>query len=230
MRLTIPNTLSRLLVVTLLLGGGMSASAALVNANAQIDWSSFKVTTTGTAAITFTSQSDRSSVNFGVPVSAPNWTTGTLVSQSSPTASASTSATRLSASATEPSIAQVDRSGDFSISGNGFVLFQVNYSLDATLAAGRPEVFMAFLLSASPSSGTTNIDFSQQGRELPSGSTSQTGTLGVALLVQDGMTGNISARATALAPSPTPIPASVLLLGSSLLGLIGLGRKQQGAA
>jgi len=245
--------------LALLLCSVQPAEAALISASAAIDWSTFKITPidigNGLPTLTWTSQNDSSYANSsasyyccgsGISESASNWSTGTLASENSSTsafsnsASASTSLSEIKADASiNGSFNQYlyansnsQRSGNFTVQGNGLLLFQANYSLaDDVGTASSPYTSsnVSFNLSSynDGGNGSANQNFY---RNIYSGSPSvaETGILGVALVFNDGWSGSFSASTnvsvSGYGGNPVPLPAAFWLFGSVLTGVAALRR------
>ena len=128
-----------------------AAHAVAVTAEGQFDWSSFTVTALpfgGSATapvVSFSPSRTYSGSNYGIPVEATDWTTGTLASSSDALSSsmAQTTATSVLSSA-EVHFSTSDlfpwaessagRSALFTVSGTGMVIFSVNYTLTVVAA------------------------------------------------------------------------------------------------
>jgi hypothetical protein len=248
--------------MALLLCSAPTASAALISASANIDWSTFKITPidigNGLPTLIWSSQNDSSQacLNTGyycgsnISDNAPNWSSGTLATQTGSTstfngsASALTSASQINAdnsingsfnqysSATSNS----QRAGNFTVHGNGLFLFQANYNIagDAgTTSGASANTSVSFNLSSYNDGdiGTANQNFN---RNLYSGSSpvTESGILGIALAFKDGWNGSFTAGANASISAyggnlnPVPLPAAFWLFGSALTGIAALRRGQ----
>jgi hypothetical protein len=250
--------------MALLLCSAPTARAALISASANIDWSTFKITAidigNGIPTLTWSSQNDSSQAclnnsyycGSNISDNVPNWSSGTLATQTGSTstfngsASALTSASQINAgnsingSFNQYSYANSNsqRSGSFTVHGNGLFLFQANYNLagDAgTTSGSSANTSVSFSLSSynDGGNGSANQNFY---RNLYSGSSPVTepGILGIALVFKDGWNGSFTAGASASIsayggnPSPVPLPAAAWLFSSALTGIAALRRGQTG--
>jgi hypothetical protein len=203
------------------------ATAALISTSASIDWSTFSVTPidtgSGLPSLSWKSQSDTSSLSSGcswygcnaISDSASNWAMGTSVVSSTSTSKLNTSASAQTSvglvkssiefnpvSPTSSSWSASDngnRSGNFTVHGDGVLLFKANYNIAATAASGASESSNAnmnagFSLNAYGTDSSASSNQSAN-RSLYSGQSplTENGMLSVALLFHDGWTGNFSA-------------------------------------
>jgi hypothetical protein len=247
--------------MALLLCSAPTARAALISASANIDWSTFKITPidigNGLPTLTWSTQNDSSSAGLNncyycgsnISDNAPNWSSGTLATQTGSTstfngsASALTSVSQINADNSINGLfnqsfdaSSSQRSGNFTVHGNGLLLFQANYRLAedvGTTSSASANSNVSFNLNSynDGGSGSANQNFY---RNLYSGSSpvTESGILGVALVFKDGWNGSFTAGASASIsgyggdPNPVPLPASVWLFGSALTGIAALRRGQ----
>jgi hypothetical protein len=243
----------------LLLCGAQPAGAAVISASASIDWSTFKITPidigNGLPTLTWNSQTDSSCVGTtfcglgsDYASNASNWSTGTSATESRATsiASASTSISQLNAAGSindSPNrslstYSSSQRLGEFTVQGNGLLLFQANYSLavDAGTAPGASGYsLVSFQLFSSNSNdgvrGNTGQAFYQN---IHSGSppVAEKGILGEPVIFQDGWTfefiANTSVSVNVVSPNPVPLPTAFWLFGSALAGVAALQRSTIG--
>lgn len=248
--------------LVLLLGGAPPAGAALISTSAAIDWSTFKITPidigNGLPTLTWNNQSDYSQASVGSCCgntydSASNWSSGTLATESGSTstyiksASASTSINEIKADASingsflNQSLytnSNSQRSGGFTVQGNGLLLFQANYSLTGDVGTA-PNAYATTTVSFNLSSyneggnGSASQTFSHN---IYNGSPafSEAGVLAVALAFRDGWSGNFSGAASTYVNSygggggSVPLPAAFWLFGSALAGVAALRRPNIG--
>ncbi|NJD08383.1 MAG: hypothetical protein FIA97_18085 [Methylococcaceae bacterium] len=245
------------------------ATAAPVSTSATIDWSTFSVTPldigSGLPSLTWNSQSDSSSANSGCnwwgcnsnTDSANDWSTGTSVLFNTSTSKFNASATgRTSTSLVQSSTAfdaasptntywnnsdNASRSGNFTVHGDGVLLFKANYNIAATAAGGISDssssnMSASFALNAygGESSGSSSQNIS---RYLSSGQSplAESGTLTVALLFHDGWTGSFSANTSSSlnyygygGGNPVPLPSAFWAFASALSGMISFLRRKRG--
>ncbi|WP_426991945.1 VPLPA-CTERM sorting domain-containing protein [Methylomonas sp. CM2] len=235
------------------------AASASASAGASLDWSTFSVSTislgAGTPMLTWIDSSysaSTSAITSGPDLSqtdfVPDWGTGSLSSagDSSTQAWAEIAADAISANASDvnptggsSATASAIRHGEFTVSGNGLILFSVTYSLaidfypdgyspssnataSATLGAAKAtsssnsnHLAYELLFPSSPSSGFAHSE-------------RKTGTLYLPVVVADGEIYSFYAQATSSAaisgstdvPS-VPLPAAVWPFVSGLIGLAG---------
>ncbi len=234
------------------------AGAALVSASASIDWSTFKITPIdigqGLPTLTWISQADLSGAAQGGEFTddfATSWSTGTtaLFSSSTPTltgsSSAATSASQLLVNSSLNGFSRIGtffngfarRNGEFSVQGNGMLLFQANYLLEGALMKDARERNTSPYVSShvtftlySPESNDRS--WVLRDRNLASSGTfSQSGVISVAMGFKDGWKGSFEANANTYvynSPVPLPLPAGAWLFGSALAGIAGLRRSPLG--
>ncbi|MDD5577781.1 MAG: VPLPA-CTERM sorting domain-containing protein [Methylobacter sp.] len=243
----------------LLLCGAQPAGAALISASASIDWSTFKITAidvgNGLPTLKWNSQNDNSQASIGYYSStyenASNWSAGTSATESGSTstfnksASASTSVNQIKADASvsgslvnqySSPYSTTYRSGNFTVEGDGLLLFQANYSLAGdigTAASGTASSNVNFNLNAFSNGGNGNGSASQTfNHYIYNGSFAENGILATALVFKDGWSGSFSASAnasvTSYGVSSVPLPAAFWLFGSALAGVGALRRSNIG--
>jgi hypothetical protein len=250
----------RFTFLALLLCGAQPAGAAVISASAAIDWISFKIIPIDTGndlpTLTWSNQNDSSQASVGSCCGStfettPNWSVGTSATESGATsiysksAFASTSMNEIKADALINGSApnqflgtssNSQRSGNFTVQGNGLLLFQANYSLAVdvgTAPSASAKSNVSFNLSSfnEGGSGFASQNFN---RNIFSGSppVSETGVLATALFFQDGWSGNFSAIANASVSntgvSAIPLPAAFWLFSSALAGVAALRRSNIG--
>ncbi|NOT83412.1 MAG: VPLPA-CTERM sorting domain-containing protein [Methylococcaceae bacterium] len=214
----------------------------------------------GLPTLTWITQNDSSNANsnascyyygcgVGVSEYASSWSAGTLATESSAnsianrSASAATSGSQIKADASingsfvdqyyvNPS-SNSQRSGGFTVQGNGLLLFQANYSLADNLgvaASGTASSGVNFSLSSNGDGGygSANQGFN---RAISNGSApiAETGILTVGLIFGNGWGGYFTGSTNASVSSygsvnSIPLPAAFWLFGSALAGFAGLRR------
>ena len=133
------------------------------------------------------------------------------------------------------------RQGDFSVAGSGFLVFSVNYTLDASLEPGNDTsnynnnyANANVYLQAQKIASNVNDQYTNVGDSIylyeynfANSPVQSGGTLNLALLVNDGEAYHISAGAGSSANvSSVPLPSAVWLFMSALLGFLGLTRRK----
>ena len=241
--------------LALLLCAAQPVRAELISASATIDWSTFKITPidtgNGLPSLIWNNQDDysRESLFFrdSVDETASNWSTGTSVAEIASestvitSASASTSVNEIKADASiSGSIpnplylaeSSSQRYGNFTVQGNGRLLFQANYNLAAEAnsslgISASSHSLATFSLSSSSNAG----DVQAFSKEIFGGSSAltETGVFSAALDFQDGSTGNfgtfVKTEISSFKAFYIPLPPAFWLFGSSLAGIIALRRK-----
>lgn len=248
-------------ILTLSLAVG-SAEAAVASASASIDWSTFTVTgyamgPTPGPTISWNNQSTNISAysyknNFQFDNyqynSSPDWTSNIAASISTGAVSSSSAladATQLVASASDTDVginsssgSNSSRSGDFTVSGNGILVFSVNYSLAVGLVPGDltnnnyANAAVYFSIENYSQNGSGNFT-ANQSIYLSDWSASQSplnksDTLYLALVVKDGDTYNFNGQVNANAnvASVVPVPSAVWMFLSAIGGFIGVTRRR----
>jgi len=238
-----------------------SVSVPMASASATIDWSTFAVAGypigPNTAPV-ITWNNQYSSVYAYTDTdnqsdSAGDWTTGLVKHAGNiPTFSDAVATTSALHSYSEDSdlssanqaYSRANRSGDFSVAGSGFLVFSVNYTLDASLEPGNdPSNYYnnyssayVYLQAQKIASNVNNQYFGVSDNvflnqdnftdsPLHSG-----GALNLALLVNNGEAYHLWAVAGSDANvSSVPLPSAVWLFMSALLGVLGLTRRKSSA-
>lgn len=263
------TAVASVLALGTVIGVSSEAHAAAAQGVASFDWSQFTITTTGTAAIIFGGQADTAVataasngvnplVTFG-PVVTPNWTDGVKAEAATGNAhylgfSGAESPNTVAGTGTFGSgsgvfsdragwtvnvDSSVSRSLDFQVSGSGFVLFSVNYILQANAdasgtsiandkasAAARVSALLKNISSAaaplSTSTAGISISFDNAAGNL-GGITGDASTIGVALFFNAGDVGHLeftaASKASTTSPAAVPLPPAGWLLGASLVML-----------
>lgn len=234
-----------------LIGLGFYASgawAAQAAAGVAFDWSSLSVLAyaLGPSAAPSVSRSGDStgihaetvSPTSFMTINAPNWTLSLLagpVGNGVTVAGASADASGLNVligdsdqSAASIASANASRSASYAVTGSGLLVFSVNYTISALLQPGSlaPNYANAIaeLLVVKGSVETKATDSINLAS---AGNVSRSGTLNLALLVQNGDVFSFSALAKAQAAvSEVPTPSALLLFGSAMLGFLGLNRRK----
>lgn len=244
-------------ILTLSLAVG-SAEAAVASASASIDWSTFTVTgyamgPTPGPTISWNNQSTSVSATSYQPNnnqynSSSDWTSSIAASASSGTlssASALADAGQLVASAQDTDVdinnsssSWSYRYGDFTVSGNGILVFSVDYSLATSLVPGdltyTNYANTGVFLSVQNYSQVSNGYFTaQQNIYLDDGNVGQSplkksDTLYLALVVKDGDAYHFQgeAYASSNAASVVPVPSAVWMFLSAIGGFIGVTRRR----
>lgn len=247
-------TLSALVLLGLSIGNSYAAPVA--TAEAFMDWSKFSVSTVyGSANIAWSNQTSTVDAYTYSPDDSQwaypdNWNPSNVIAGNSTTQSqsaASTSGLRsyvIDSNTTESSAAGAysSLSGDFTVSGSGVIIFSVPYILSATLIPGGTQmnfysdyadagVSFSVYEYSSASSGSLYaekyVSLDDQNAALDS-PISKSDTLTLAMVVKDGdhfsFYANNYANANVL--TSVPVPTSIWLLGSGLLGLVGVARRK----
>ncbi|QSA96454.1 hypothetical protein [Methylococcus sp. EFPC2] len=246
-----------------------TASASLITAHATLDWSSLTVTPidtgSGLPTLTWYTRSDNSNLssNFysGLSDSAASWTSGTLTSQTNITSRytlgmrSSTSTATLSTessltTATGGYLSQYwnegsERSGSFRVQGDGVLLFQINYAVDADTDSTRAGSVTTNAWLAVSTSSVNSSNFGSEtaqsnktlyNRSSGSNSLTDSGVLTVALFFHDGWFGNITGKTyingyvngsegSGGGGGSVPVPSLFWLFCASLGGLLRLAKR-----
>lgn len=237
------------LVLALSLAVG-TAEAAVATASATLNWSTFNVSSIAIGpnpapSIIWSNQSTWVYANTQDPADtqsgwANDWISPLAVTANpsgSTTSSASENGGALVSTAYDSNLSwpsqawsQAYRSGDFSVTGSGILLFSVDYSLTASLTAPGDSASASVNLYAH----RTGSNFTASAYDsvyLSSWNVSLSplnvnDTLFLALFVQDGQNYHFNGSAYSSA-SAVPVPSAVWLFLSAVVGFLGVNRRKQ---
>jgi len=129
-------------------------------------------------------------------------------------------------------IGQVNRTGEFVVSGTGVILFKLPYSFEMAI---NDDSFATFLTNT-VSLDVINTDetrWSKNGASLTKTSTvdgigtwTEDGYLVASIFFEDGETGILQVEAKTVAHSAVPIPSALILLGSGMIAFLAIKKRQ----
>jgi hypothetical protein len=227
-------------------GAALSASSASV----EVDWSGFNITplslTGGTipgttltneitdlfaAAGTLVEQQDVSDWSTAFSVSADSGVTG----QANSEVNSNNKLIASSQSLESPAFADFSRSGTYTVSGGGLLLFEIPYMLEVSISGESSdfaEAFVELIIGREDQSGNGNDLFTANSISFLSGDVdgsarkSKNRKLTLALLVENGDELSFEAYGSSVTnASVVPIPAAFWLLSTALIGMAGFSRR-----
>lgn len=231
---------------------GNAQAAPLATAEAVLDWGQFQVTSLLGASITWANA--QYSSGYAHTYSPEDWqytsgystaTAGNSATQGQVTVSASTMSSYAKDSNTASDSyanAYSSYNDSFTVNGDGIILFSVPYTLKATLNAGdvwesnSANSSVSFSAYEYSDAGSGSL-YAQKSIYLWDGNAAQyspltkSGILTLSMSVLNGETYSLHAGTQSWAnvtseTAPVPVPAAAWLLGSGLLGLVGIARRK----
>lgn len=253
MKIKIGKVLPALVFMGLAVSNAEAAPVAI--AEAVMDWSKFSVTAYDSASLVWNSQTAYVSASADGDYqsnSLGNWGSISVTAGNAATkAQSETSATgnlrsyAMDANTSESSTANANSyfQGDFTVAGDGIIVFKVPYTLSATLNPGDSSYnyanagvsFYINEYSDATSSGSVSANKYVYLYDWNAGLNSpvnKSGVMSLAIVVNGGDNFSFNAQTYAYAKvnsAPVPVPAAAWLLGSGLLGLVGVSRRRQQA-
>ena len=227
----------------------LAQAAYVAESNAILDWSTFTVMGIdigyGEPQISWLSQNEEVSASANEDYQhdyAYNWNSSLNVVASDENAKSSAwidvENNKMGASSGSSgnswAYASASRHGDFQVSGTGIVMFMIDYEINVALNNSATDAWASSYVSIEISNNdytrwsysSAEIWKSLWDGEI--GSWSDDGMLVAAMFFYDGEIGHFDAWASTDSSSYVPIPSTLLLLGSGLIGVLAIKRRNLG--